>query len=77
MHSDEGYLPDILTREGIDQLLATACLVELQNALCPLSYSPTTGDIWIWQLGQKGLTAEDALELREADAAASATELSS
>ena len=62
MRPEPEYLPDILSRDGIEELLAIACLAELQNTVCPLSYKPTDDDLWILQLGKKGMTVEDALE---------------
>ncbi|KAJ2923291.1 hypothetical protein H1R20_g13803, partial [Candolleomyces eurysporus] len=70
-----GYLPDILSRDGIEQLLATACLAELQNAVCSLSYKPTDDDLWILQLGQRGMTVEEALELYNVSATPYASRL--
>ena len=69
LHPEPEYLPDILSRDGIVELLATACLAELQNTVCPLSYKPTDDDLWILQLGKKGMTEEDALEEFDVSAA--------
>ncbi|RXW25757.1 hypothetical protein EST38_g5 [Candolleomyces aberdarensis] len=70
-----GYLPDILSRDGIEQLLATACLAELQNAICSLSYDPTNDNLWIWQLGLDGINVDKALDQYDVSAVPYASRL--
>jgi hypothetical protein len=62
MPTDEGHLPDFYTCDGLKDLIIFACGIELQNAICPLSYQPTDDDHLVSMLANCGLSSEDALQ---------------
>ncbi|RXW19485.1 hypothetical protein EST38_g6372 [Candolleomyces aberdarensis] len=67
--SDLGFLPNVSTQDGLEQLLATICLVELQNVICSSSYRPTGEELVAWRLSNAGISIDDALSLYDISAA--------
>ncbi|RXW12837.1 hypothetical protein EST38_g13015 [Candolleomyces aberdarensis] len=65
-----GYLPDISTQDGLQQLIATVCLVELHNMICLESYQPTNEELVAWRLQEDGISIDDALSLYDVSSVA-------
>ena len=64
-----GYLPDILTQDGLEQLMATVCLVELHDVISFASYQPTNDELLAWRLQADNVSIDDALSLYDVSAA--------
>ncbi|KAH6884697.1 hypothetical protein BKA70DRAFT_1237562 [Coprinopsis sp. MPI-PUGE-AT-0042] len=59
---DKGHVPDFTTASGLTDLIVFACGIELQNAICPLSYKPTDDDHSVAMLKKCGVSPDDALQ---------------
>jgi hypothetical protein len=59
---DKGHLPDFESHDGLKDLIVFACGIELQNAICPLSYQPTDDSYLVVALFNNGLSPLDALQ---------------
>ncbi|KAH6879976.1 hypothetical protein BKA70DRAFT_1447684 [Coprinopsis sp. MPI-PUGE-AT-0042] len=59
---DKGHIPDFTTASGLTDLIVFACGIELQNAICPLSYKPTDDDHSVAMLKKCGVSPDDALQ---------------
>ncbi|RXW11431.1 hypothetical protein EST38_g14424 [Candolleomyces aberdarensis] len=66
---DLRHPPNISTQHGLEQLLATVCLAELQNVICGLSYLATNEDLFVWRLQEAGISADEALSEYDVSAA--------
>ncbi|KAH6880233.1 hypothetical protein BKA70DRAFT_1447519 [Coprinopsis sp. MPI-PUGE-AT-0042] len=58
---DEGHVPKFTTASGLTDLIVFACGIELQNAICPLSYKSTDDEHLVAMLENCGVSPDDAL----------------
>lgn len=70
-----GYLPDISTQGGLEQIMATVCLVELHSVISFSSYQPTNEELVAWRLQEDNISIDDALSLYDISAATYASRM--
>ncbi|RXW15232.1 hypothetical protein EST38_g10618 [Candolleomyces aberdarensis] len=70
-----GYLPDVSTQDGLEQIMATVCLVELHNVISFSSYQPTNEELVAWRLQEDSISTGDALSLYDISAATYASRM--